>query len=339
MPGLRSSVLRVLLSPVSATPGPPCAPIIRGRWRAGARAPQRLTAAVAALLVAVLLLLGGAAAARAGSVSGTVGDLADYGLTYTITGGDFALKPGATDDYTGTYSGSGPITISGTITVTRGPGVVSGVSMSASITSAATWAWPADGSSQDVSGATVTQSYSLSYTPTAMDTLRGFVYGGAGISVCGGICGHHYVSFDLNMPKQPAQTEAPTAQALPLGKTMVAGKKYYLPYRIKDATGEAFAYADVFEGGTNIGHAESNGMLKATGSINYAHFTPSAKRTGPLYLCVWAKNASGATSVNAPNTSCAWATGPRCAGTSPSPSTTPAIWSGARGSRRSPGSS
>ena len=66
-------------------------------------------------------------------------------LQYTISGADnIALKPGSTNRYSGAYSG-GPITISGTISITLAPGHVSAVSMSADIAGTSKWQWPAAG--------------------------------------------------------------------------------------------------------------------------------------------------------------------------------------------------
>ena len=95
--------------------------------------PRRRPAVVALLLAVAAILLVAAQPASAGSVSGTFGTPGDATLQYTIAGADnIALKPGSTNRYSGVYSG-GPITISGTITITRAVGHVSAVSMSADI--------------------------------------------------------------------------------------------------------------------------------------------------------------------------------------------------------------
>lgn len=262
-----------------------------------------------ALLGALALLLLGVPAAAADTVSGNLGDPADFAMSYRITGGTFTLKPGSTNEYTGTWTEGQPITLTGEMTVTRRAGVVSAVTMSAHIGSTATWQWPAGATSQDVSGATVTQSFALSYTPADKDRQFGQVNGGAYIRVCGGVCATQYVGFDLKVAAQapaPTPTSPPTARALPLGQIMRAGQQYQLSYWIKDASGQAYAYADLFDGGAPIGHAESAGLLTADGAILHINTTPGRSRHGPLFFCVWAKNAAGLSSQRAPRTSCAW---------------------------------
>ena len=271
------------------------------------------------LAVAAAVLLGVAQPASAGSVSGTLGTPGDVTLQYTITGADgIGLKPGYANRYVGTYAG-GPITISGTITVTRATGMVSAVSMSADIAGTAKWQWPAAGGSEDVSGRTVTQTFSLTYTPVPVDSVRGFVYGGANVTWCGGVCASHGVGFDFTMPKEPeippapppttpttGDTTPPTVRAIPIGKVLRIGTRYRQKYWVKDDSRKAYVYADLFDGGTKIQHAESRGLMAANGYHEWVNVTPGRKRKGPLEFCVNARDAAGNQSARAPKSSCAW---------------------------------
>lgn len=281
--------------------------------------PRRRPAVVALLLAVAAILLVAAQPASAGSVSGTFGTPGDATLQYTIAGADnIALKPGSTNRYSGVYSG-GPITISGTITITRAVGHVSAVSMSADIAGTSKWQWPAAGGSEDVTGRTVTQTFSLTYSPIPSDSVRGFVYGGANVTWCGGVCASLGVGFDFTMPKQPAtaptpepktpttgDTTPPTVRAIPIGKVLRIGTRYKQRYWVKDDSRKAYVYADLFDGGTKIRHAQSNGLTAANGTPGWADVTPGSKRKGPLEFCVHARDAAGNRSAKAPKSSCSW---------------------------------
>ena len=283
------------------------------------RAAHRRSVVVALLLAIATILLGTAAPASAGSVSGTVGTPGDATVQYTISGADnIALKPGYTNSYVGEYTGV-PITLSGTITVTRSAGVVSAVSMSASVGRTAKWQWPATGGSEDVTGRTVTQTFSLTYTPIPFDAVRGFVYGGANVTWCGGICASLGVGFDFTMPQQPTipptpkpnaptthDTTPPTVRAIPIGTILRIGTRYKQRYWVKDDSKKAYVYADLYDGGTRINHARSQGLTAANGTPGWADVTPGNKRKGPLEFCVWARDAAGNTSARAPKSSCSW---------------------------------
>ncbi len=275
----------------------------------------------ASVLVALLFTVLGASAtpASAGTVSGTAGTPGDATISYTMTGGDFSLKPGTSHEYVGNYAG-GPVTLSGTITVTRAPGTVSAVSMSAGIAGTAKWEWPTGGGAQDVSGTTVTQTFSLTYSPIPYDTLRGFLYGGANVELCGGVCASIGVGFNLTMPKEPVATPTPaptpppvtgdttppTVRALPIGQILRIGTSYKQKYWVKDDSKKAYVYADLFDGGTNIGHSQSKGLMTANGFHEWVNTRPGKTRKGPLEFCVWAKDAAGNTSAKAPKSSCSW---------------------------------
>lgn len=263
---------------------------------------------------------GGAAplAARAGAVSGTLGDAADFALTYTISGADFALKPGTTSSYTATYPGSGAITISGSMTITRAQGYVSSVQMLASVGDAS-WSWPAGGGYQDVSGQTVTQTFTVSQVPTQSNYAFGHMAGGASIWVCGGVCAKQVVSFDVLLPAAPAptptpapttvpstDTEPPRVRAIPIGTILQIGHRYRQHYTVTDNSRKAYVYATLYDSGTKIGSAASKGLMSANGFKEWVNVTPGSARKGPLEFCVWARDAAGNTSAKAPRGSCSW---------------------------------
>jgi hypothetical protein len=156
----------------------------------------------------------------------------------------------------------------------------------------------------DIEGAT-TQPFSVSYTPTAADRARGTLSGGVG--------GDTYnpdfvrdgarVSFELKFTKP---TPAPTVKAWKINQILRIGKRYAQDLAVRDRTGKARIFTDLYDGGTKIGSANSPGLVKAKGQKRRVYITPTANRKGPLEFCVWATNASGASSRKAPRSACKW---------------------------------
>jgi hypothetical protein len=260
----------------------------------------------AVVILALAALVGAAPAAGAPAVSGVVGDPPGSHITFTLSGADFWLKSGSTDTYEGTYTGSGPITISGTahaVVPGGGEGTASAGASIGPLGSSAEWSWPADNAPFEYIQGSTSQTFSVSYTPTAADRAAGRVFGSARVNACAARCQGAGVTFDLQFARL---TPAPIAKAWKIDEFLRIGKRYSQYLAVSDRTGKARIYTDLYDGGTNIGSAKSPGLVTAKGQKRRVLITPSANRKGPLEFCVWAMNASGATSAKAPRSACKW---------------------------------
>lgn len=248
--------------------------------------------------------------------TGSMGDRGDAFLSYTITGGNLSPASGA-HSYEGDWAG-GQITISGEMVVTRAKGYVSSVRMAASIgdmmqiNDDKVWGWPADGSFVEVTDTTVTQPYTVTFdVPATAQATGATIEGGAYMSVCGGVCASLQVTFKIKVPKQgatpaPPQATPPTIVGV-VGKRLVSGgQRVDLHFRVTDASGEATPHLGVYDGGTLIGTAVGSKPVSADGRLYDWNIRIPLGLRGPLFFCVWAENASGLQSVNAPKSSCKW---------------------------------
>ncbi|MFC2163196.1 hypothetical protein ACFLRF_05895 [Candidatus Altiarchaeota archaeon] len=138
--------------------------------------------------LSILLLMPSTAA-----VSGEFGTPGDAYMKYTITGADFSNDTDGNHKWLG-YSKGGPVTFSGTMTVTRAKGMKSGVSLSVYLGDKK-HKWPGKGEDGNVMGRTVTDSFSLSYTPKEGEP---YVLGGSEFYVCGGVCWSPDVLVQVN---------------------------------------------------------------------------------------------------------------------------------------------
>lgn len=261
--------------------------------------------ALTATLLALAALFWATPAAGAPAVSGIVGEPAGSRISYTLSGANFWLKSGSTGVYEGTYTGSGPITISGTATAVvpgGGEGTASAGATIGPFGSAAEWSWPADGPFEFIRGST-TQSFTVSYTPTAADRASGRVWGSARVQGCAERCQGASVAFELRFAKL---TPAPTVKAWKIEEVLRIGKRYAQDLAVHDRTGMARISTDLYDGGTKVGSANSPGLVAAKGQTRRVFITPTANRKGPLEFCVWAMNASGASSAKAPRSACKW---------------------------------
>lgn len=102
----------------------------------------------------------------------------------------------------------------------------------------------------------------------------------------------------------PEDTTPPQVKALsPAGvtkpKTSVA-----LDFNVTDDSGRASALATLYDGGAKIRSAGGTGP--ATGKGWQWKVELAAGLKGPLFFCVWAKDAAGNRSAKSPKSSCAW---------------------------------
>ena len=246
---------------------------------------------------------------QAGGVSGSFGDRQDAFLGFTITGGNLKLRPGSDHSYEGTWNG-GPITLSGEMVVTRAPGYISYVRMSAHVGDKSWPGWPPKGNDGAVRGTTVSQHFNLSFTVPPKYTST-WVSGSAALSVCGGICAGYAIDFTIRVdkkvaPPKPEPTGKPKVQAFaPGGGPAEPGGPVTLPYSVSDASGKATVHLQLFQDGAPVG-AQRSLPGPATGARQSYTYTRLARTlTGPLFFCVWAES-KGGKSDDAPKSSCAW---------------------------------
>jgi hypothetical protein len=283
-----------------------------GSW-VGSAVGRLLSALVLAGVVGGLVFgiasAGGQTARFHGGVSGSFGDRGDAFLSFTITGGNLKLRPDSNHSWEGTWNG-GPITLSGEMVVTRAPGTVSYVRMSAHVGDKSWPGWPPKGQDGRVSGTTVSERFNLSFTVPPKYTST-WVSGSAALSVCGGICGGYAIDFTIRVdrkvkPTTPKPTGKPTVQAFaPGGSPAEPGGPVTLPYSVSDDSGKATVHLQLYQDGAPVG-AERSLPGPATGARQSYTYTRLARTlTGPLFFCVWAES-KGGKSDDAPKSSCAW---------------------------------
>ncbi len=194
--------------------------------------------------------------------------------------------------------------------VTRAPGTVSYVRMSAHVGDKSWPGWPPKGNDGAVRGTTVSQHFNLSFTVPPKYTST-WVSGSAALSVCGGICGGYAIDFTIRVdrkvkPRRPKPTGKPKVQAFaPGGRPAEPGGPVTLPYTVSDASGKATVHLQLYQGGEPVG-AERSLPGPATGARQSYTYTRLARTLiGPLFFCVWAES-KGGKSDDAPKSSCAW---------------------------------
>ena len=147
--------------------------------------------------------LGGPTPCRSGdpgsaaTVSDSFGDPADAFMSYSISGVDFSQDTDGDYYLEGQYTGS-PITLSGTMVVSRPEGTVSYVSMHASVGDQSA-SWPPPGEDSKVSGRVVEMPYNLTFTVPKDHDCSSPITGGVLLEVCGGACGRYEISFVVTM--------------------------------------------------------------------------------------------------------------------------------------------
>ncbi len=107
----------------------------------------------------------------------------------------------------------------------------------------------------------------------------------------------------------PAETTAPRVNAFRYPGVAKPGTRkkpnfITLNWSVKDDSGHAKARVTLFEGGQYIRNAGYNGP--ATGRRLKWVVPLASKLEGPLFFCVWAKDAAGNKSAGAPRSDCGW---------------------------------
>lgn len=96
----------------------------------------------------------------------------------------------------------------------------------------------------------------------------------------------------------------PVVRAFPFTGLTKPGRRITLDFTVKDDSGRAKTSVRLYEGGTSVKSASYSG--KATGKKQGWRVGLAADLVGPMFFCVWAKDAQGNQSAGAPKSSCAW---------------------------------
>jgi hypothetical protein len=188
------------------------------------------------------------------------------------------------------------------MSVTRAQGVVSSIRMYAAV-GEQKWSWPAGDGYEDVTGRTVSQSFSVTFKVGSSRFYDKWVSGGVGLLVCGGVCGGYKVDFMITLKKP---SSPPVVRAYPV-KTILKPATYgRLPLSVKDESGKAKVHGILYEGGTPVRTLNTTTFVVADGTMYDWKARLVADLKGPLFFCVWAENPAGVKSVKAPKSSCAW---------------------------------
>ncbi len=242
----------------------------------------------------------------------TFGDPAGDYMKVTV-GGVSNLKrregiPSFMSSYDGAAAIGTVITISGTMQIVRPQGIVSDISMHASL-AGRSWQWPATGGSERVSGRTVSQSFNLSFKVGSSKLYDTSVTGGASLSICGGVCGGFSMDFRATYtkgkppptttpkpkPKPPLASDRPYIRVWPVKSPwpLEPGTMAWLPYSVNDKGGKAKVHGTLYEGGEVVLEWTSKYFLNADGSDSTWKVHLAGTRKGPLYFCMWAENPKG----------------------------------------------
>ncbi len=92
-------------------------------------------------------------------------------------------------------------------------------------------------------------------------------------------------------PATPPAATPPTVTASPVSGTKKPGQTVALGYSVKDASGRAKTYVNLYDGGKLVARRSHEGP--ATGQTQTWDVRLGTGLKGPLFFCVWASNAAG----------------------------------------------
>lgn len=103
---------------------------------------------------------------------------------------------------------------------------------------------------------------------------------------------------------KPKDTKPPRVRAFDKGFTR-RGTLARLGYSVEDDSGRATTHLTLYEGGTRI-TARQHQSEKAAGDRRSWPIPMAADLRGPMYFCIWAQDAAGNRSKDAPMSDCGW---------------------------------
>ena len=126
-------------------------------------------------------------------------------------------------------------------------------------------------------------------------------FNGSTAVIVGGEPQHRFV---FTVPGSAKDSTAPVVKAITSSAIIRNGQKVPAKFTVTDDSGKAKWYVQLYSGGTKVATGASRGLAPARGAPIEGKW--NGKGIGPFYFCVWAKDAAGNTSDNAPQSSCAW---------------------------------
>jgi hypothetical protein len=126
-------------------------------------------------------------------------------------------------------------------------------------------------------------------------------FDGTTATVVGGVPPHTFV---FTVPGAARDTTGPVVKALASSAIVRNGQKVPGRFTVTDDSGKARWFVTLYSGGDKVGKGASRGLQPAKGSPVEGAW--KGKGIGPFYFCVWAVDATGNKSEDAPMSSCAW---------------------------------
>jgi len=163
----------------------------------------------------------------------------------------------------------------------------------------ANYLWTEASTTQGQEGVKCENSYRTESGITASGDKKKLAISGCGYAFCATLT--KIASAPTTKPKD---TKPPVVRAFDEGFTKrrtVSG----LAYSVKDDSGRATTHLTLYEGGVKI-TARQRQNEKATGHRSSWPIPMAADLRGPMYFCVWAQDAAGNHSKDAPMSDCGW---------------------------------
>lgn len=126
-------------------------------------------------------------------------------------------------------------------------------------------------------------------------------FNGTTATIVGGDPVHTFV---FTVPGAARDTTAPVVKAIGSSAIVRNGQKVPGKFTVTDDSGKARWFVGLYSGGAKVGKGASRGLQPAKGAQVEGAW--KGKGIGPFYFCVWAVDAAGNRSENAPTSSCAW---------------------------------
>lgn len=247
-------------------------------------------------------------------LSGTV---TGGGHTITYTVGGASVPTGAlASSYDGVVTAGAGVWLSGSATFTMGlPGVTD-------LSQRATLEGEQKEYSESITGpATRTMQFSLSTTaPTGTPDTTGVVrtiYATVSSMNCGGICEGAQISIALAVvsaaqppspppPPPSGDTTDPVVRMRSTHGITRVDDRTPMHFSISDDSGKAAWDVGLYSDGAKIAYGHSTGFVRANGEWRTGTWGYPRTAPGPFFMCVWAEDAAGNRSANAPYSACRW---------------------------------
>lgn len=290
------------------------------RLTSSLRTPLILIIAVGLIIALVVPLVGLGApppqARAAQPLSGTVAS-AGHVLTYAVGGVSTPSGALAQSSFDGVVTAGATAWFSGSATFAAGSGVTD-LFQSASLSGAQSKTYDAQ-----IGGfASHTMTFNLSAPARASfgqpdaQGVVGYMHADLSSRNCGGVCEGASLSLTFAVVAPgvlPTPTPSPGQDTTDPVVTLKAnrggvriGDSIPMVFTVTDDSGRAAWDTAIYSDGKRAGYGYSVGFVKATGQERSGSWGYPRTETGPFFQCVWAEDAAGNRSANAPFSACRW---------------------------------